>query len=336
MATAFQILYVDDEQDNLMAFRAVFRRHFKVHVAQSGQEAVQFLNQQAIDLIISDQRMPKMTGVELLEKVRDRFPDIIRMVLTGYSDQQAIIDAINKGKMYHYITKPWDADELKFIMENALETYTLKKRNKGLEEDKARLQLQNERMEKENILSQFSILKNQINPHFLFNSMNILAAIIPDSPEKAVAFTTRFAKLYRKVLELRDQLIIPLQQELEFVDSFLFLQKMRFEDSLIVNYDIEDRHKQSCLPPFALQLLVENAIKHNIVSEDRPLSIDIFTKDDSLHVSNNLQLRGSVEDSTGIGLANLCARYAMIAKQQIFSGTEEGRYLTRLPLLLED
>ncbi len=336
MATAFQILYVDDEQDNLMAFRAVFRRHFKVHVAQSGQEALQFLNQQAIDLIISDQRMPKMTGVELLEKVRDRFPDIIRMVLTGYSDQQAIIDAINKGKIYHYITKPWDADELKFIMENALETYTLKKRNKVLEEDKARLQLQNERMEKENILSQFSILKNQINPHFLFNSMNILAAIIPDSPEKAVAFTTRFAKLYRKVLELRDQLIIPLQQELEFVDSFLFLQKMRFEDSLIVNYDIEDRHKQSCLPPFALQLLVENAIKHNIVSEDRPLSIDIFTKDDSLHVSNNLQLRGSVEDSTGIGLANLCARYAMIAKQQIFSGTEEGRYLTRLPLLLED
>ncbi len=336
MATAFQILYVDDEQDNLMAFRAVFRRHFKVHVAQSGQEALQFLNQQAIDLIISDQRMPKMTGVELLEKVRDRFPDIIRMVLTGYSDQQAIIDAINKGKIYHYITKPWDADELKFIMENALETYTLKKRNKVLEEDKARLQFQNERMEKENILSQFSILKNQINPHFLFNSMNILAAIIPDSPEKAVAFTTRFAKLYRKVLELRDQLIIPLQQELEFVDSFLFLQKMRFEDSLIVNYDIEDRHKQSCLPPFALQLLVENAIKHNIVSEDRPLSIDIFTKDDSLHVSNNLQLRGSVEDSTGIGLANLCARYAMIAKQQIFSGTEEGRYLTRLPLLLED
>ncbi len=336
MATAFQILYVDDEQDNLMAFRAVFRRHFKVHVAQSGQEALQFLNQQAIDLIISDQRMPKMTGVELLEKVRDRFPDIIRMVLTGYSDQQAIIDAINKGKIYHYITKPWDADELKFIMENALETYTLKKRNKVLEEDKARLQLQNERMEKENILSQFSILKNQINPHFLFNSMNILAAIIPDSPEKAVAFTTRFAKLYRKVLELRDQLIIPLQQELEFVDSFLFLQKMRFEDSLIVNYDIEDRHKQSCLPPFALQLLVENAIKHNIVSEDRPLSIDIFTKDDSLHVSNNLQLRGSVEDSTGIGLANLCARYAMIAKQQIFSGIEEGRYLTRLPLLLED
>lgn len=336
MATAFQILYVDDEQDNLMAFRAVFRRHFKVHLAQSGQEALHFLNQQAIDLIISDQRMPKMTGVELLEKVRDRFPEIIRMVLTGYSDQQAIIDAINKGKIYHYITKPWDVDELKFIMENALETYTLKKRNKVLEEDKAMLQLQNERMEKENILSQFSILKNQINPHFLFNSMNILAAIIPDNPDKAVAFTTRFAKLYRKVLELRDQLIIPLQQELEFVDSFLFLQKMRFDDSLLVNYDIEDRHKQSCLPPFALQLLVENAIKHNIVSEDQPLSIDIFTKDESLHVSNNLQLRGSVEDSTGIGLANLRARYDMIAKQQVFSGTEGGRYLTRLPLLLED
>lgn len=336
MATAFQILYVDDEEDNLMAFRAVFRRHFKVHVAKSGREALDFLEQQAIDLIISDQRMPKMTGVELLEKVRARFPEIIRMVLTGYSDLQAIIDAINKGKIYHYITKPWDVDELKLIMENALETYTLKKRNKVLEEEKTSLQLKNERMEKENILSQFSILKNQINPHFLFNSMNILAAIIPSSPDKAVAFTTQFAKLYRKVLELRDQLIIPLQQELEFVDSFLFLQKMRFDDSLIVNYNIEEKHQQSCLPPFALQLLVENAIKHNIVSEDQPLSIDIFTESDMLHVSNTLQLRGSVEDSTGIGLANLRARYEMVAKQQIFSGTEEGRYLTRLPLLLED
>ncbi len=336
MAIAFQILYVDDEEDNLVAFRAVFRRHFKVHVAKSGREALDFLEQQAIDLIISDQRMPKMTGVELLEKVRIRFPEIIRMVLTGYSDQQAIIDAINKGKIYHYITKPWEVDELKFIMENALETYSLKKRNKVLEEDKAMLQLQNERMEKENILSQFSILKNQINPHFLFNSMNILAAIIPSSPDKAVAFTTRFAKLYRRVLELRDQLIIPLQQELEFVDSFLFLQKMRFDKSLIVNYCIEEKHQQSCLPPFALQLLVENAIKHNIVSEDHPLSIDIFTEADMLHVSNTLQLRGSVEDSTGIGLANLRARYEMVAKQQIFSGMEEGRYVTRLPLLLED
>ncbi len=336
MASPFHILYVDDEEDNLIAFKAVFRRHFQVHLAQSGQDALNLLDQQNIDLIISDQRMPKMTGVELLEQVRVRFPDIIRMVLTGYSDVQAIIDAINKGKIYHYITKPWDVDELKIIMENALETYMLKKKNKKLEEEKTSLQLQNERMEKENILSQFSILKNQINPHFLFNSMNILAALIPSDPDKAVAFTTRFAKLYRKVLELRDQLIIPLSQELEFVDSFLFLQKMRFADSLIVNYEIEPRHQESCLPPFALQLLVENAIKHNIVSEDQPLTIHIFTEGDTLQVVNNLQLRGSVEDSTGIGLANLQARYEMIAKQQIFTGQEGEQYVTRLPLLVEE
>ncbi|MBX2875544.1 MAG: response regulator [Saprospiraceae bacterium] len=336
MASPFQILYVDDEEDNLIAFKAVFRRHFQVHLAQSGQDALALLDQQNIDLIISDQRMPKMTGVELLEQVRERFPDIIRMVLTGYSDVQAIIDAINKGKIYHYITKPWDVDELKIIMENALETYLLKKRNKELEEEKTSLQLQNERMEKENILSQFSILKNQINPHFLFNSMNILAALIPSAPDKAVAFTTRFAKLYRKVLELRDQLIIPLSQELEFVDSFLFLQKMRFDESLIINYNIEPRHRESCLPPFALQLLVENAIKHNIVSEDQPLTINIFTEGDILQVINNLQLRGSVEDSTGIGLANLRARYEMIAKQKIFSGEEGAQYVTRLPLLVEE
>ncbi|MEO1627683.1 MAG: response regulator, partial [Bacteroidota bacterium] len=162
METNYNILYVDDEADNLLAFRAIFRRQYKVFTALGGQAALELLQTQAIDLIVSDQRMPKMSGVELLEKVRHQQPDMIRMVLTGYSDVQAIIDAINKGQVDRYITKPWNVEELRMIISNALEAYSLRKQNK-------QLLLQTARQEKENILAQYEILKSQINPHFLFN-----------------------------------------------------------------------------------------------------------------------------------------------------------------------
>ena len=335
MDEKYHILYVDDEQDNLIAFKAVFRRHYNIHLALNGEEALELLEKSPVDLVISDQRMPKMTGVELLEKVRNSHPEVIRMVLTGYSDVQAIIDAINKGQVYHYITKPWDVNELKVIMNNALETAKLKKQNQALEKERNDLILQKAQMQKENILSQFEILKNQINPHFLFNSMNVLASLIPKDPQKAVDFTTRFSHLYRKVLELREQLIIPLSQELEFIKAYSYLQKMRFDESLQINIDIAPRHLTSCVPPFALQILVENAIKHNIVSEDYPLKIFIFTQDQHLKVVNNLQLRGTKPQSTKIGLRNLTARYQMITEAPISFKAENEEYIAILPLIPE-
>ena len=151
------------------------------------------LEQEKIDLIISDQRMPAMTGVELLELVRAKYPEVIRMVLTGYTDMQAIVDAINKGNIYYYITKPWKGGELKVILSNALEAYSLRKKNKALEQ--------------QNILAQFEILKNQINPRFLFNCINVLSSMIKTDPEQAVFFTNKFAKLYRSILQMREHLI---------------------------------------------------------------------------------------------------------------------------------
>lgn len=335
MTEKYHILYVDDEQDNLIAFKAVFRRHYKISLALSGAEAVTKMDSEPIDLIISDQRMPKMTGVELLENVRNTHPDVIRMVLTGYSDVQAIIDAINKGQVYHYITKPWDVDELRVIMNNALEAARLKRQNRILEKERNELLLHKAQAEKEHILSQFEILKNQINPHFLFNSMNVLASLIPKAPVKAVDFTTRFAHLYRKILQLREQLIIPLSQELEFVQSYLYLQKMRFAENLQVAIDIENQHQQSCVPPFALQILLENAIKHNIVSEDMPLKVRIFTENQQLKVINNLQTRGTKPDSTKIGLSNLRARYQLITDAPISFEATNDQYIATLPLILE-
>ncbi|MBK7032993.1 MAG: hybrid sensor histidine kinase/response regulator [Ignavibacteria bacterium] len=132
------ILYVDDEEFNLTAFRATFRRSFNVHTALSAKEGEEILRTQPIEVIITDQRMPEVTGVEFLERARVSRPESIRMVLTGFADLEAIINAINKGEVYRYITKPWDEHELKMVIDSAVETYRLRSENKRLLEHLAR------------------------------------------------------------------------------------------------------------------------------------------------------------------------------------------------------
>ena len=116
----YHILYVDDEADNLLAFRSVFRRYFNIHTAINGQEAIQLLKEKPVHLLLSDQRMPNMTGIELCENVMQNYPKMVRMIITGYSEMKPINDAIEKGKISKYITKPWDIHELKNEIENAL------------------------------------------------------------------------------------------------------------------------------------------------------------------------------------------------------------------------
>ncbi len=129
------ILYVDDEEDNLVVFNSTFRRDYEVHLAKSGQEGLEIMRKHQIQLIITDQRMPEMTGIQFLEKVIPDYPDCIRMILTGFSDIKAIIQAINTGWVYRYITKPWNREELKINIDKGLETYQLRGQNKKLIED---------------------------------------------------------------------------------------------------------------------------------------------------------------------------------------------------------
>ena len=129
------ILYIDDEEDNLTVFYSTFRRDYQVHLASSGMEGLEILNKHEIHLVIADQRMPKMTGTEFLERIIPEFPDCIRMILTGYSDVEAIIEAINKGKVFRYITKPWNKEELHMTINNAFENYEQKVKNRRLIED---------------------------------------------------------------------------------------------------------------------------------------------------------------------------------------------------------
>ena len=139
------ILYIDDEKDNLTVFYSTFRRDFQVHLAESGKEGLELMKKHEMHLVIADQRMPEMTGTEFLEIIIPDYPDCMRMVLTGYSDVEAIIQAINKGRVYRYITKPWNKEELKITIEQALETFQLKRQNRKLVDD---LQKANRTLEK--------------------------------------------------------------------------------------------------------------------------------------------------------------------------------------------
>jgi len=273
----FSILYVDDERQNLVSFKASFRRLYKIHTAQSGKEALELMRKYPIDLVISDQRMPEMTGVELFEQILAEFPDPIRMVMTGYSDMHAIIDAVNKGKIYYYIAKPWKHEELKLVIDNALDSYRLKMENRELAEERNELIIKTERQSKQNILSQFETLKNQVNPHFLFNCLNALASLVHDDPDKAEDFITKMTKVYRYVLEHKERVLVPLDDEMRFMKDYFFLQKTRFGENLQLRIEVKHEWNQKQVPPLTLQLLAENAIKHNIISREKPLKIEIFT-----------------------------------------------------------
>ncbi|MDX1907217.1 MAG: adenylate/guanylate cyclase domain-containing protein [Bacteroidia bacterium] len=128
----FSILYVDDELQNIISFRATFRRDYTIHTAQSGKEGIEILHTHPVNLIITDQRMPGMTGVQFLEQTVAEYPDVIRMVLTGFSDMEAIINLINSGRIFRYITKPWDENELRMTIENARQLYLLQQNNQRL------------------------------------------------------------------------------------------------------------------------------------------------------------------------------------------------------------
>jgi len=131
----YSILYIDDEENNLISFKSTFRRDYHIHLASSGQEGLEIMENHNIQLVITDQRMPDMSGIEFLEQIVPLYPDCMRMILTGFSDLEAVIQAINKGNIYRYVSKPWNREDLKITIDSALEVYNLKSQNKHLIDD---------------------------------------------------------------------------------------------------------------------------------------------------------------------------------------------------------
>jgi two-component system, LytTR family, sensor kinase len=190
-----------------------------------------------------------------------------------------------------------------------------------------------EMLKRESLRAQLDALRTQVNPHFLFNNLNTLASLIPEDTKLAMAFVQQLAKVYRHILEVKDEKSIPLKDELEVLEAYSFLLKTRFGSNLSVNIDVPQEKLQSNIVPLSLQLLMENAIKHNIVSADRPLTIDVYSLNGSLVVRNNLQKKNQFSESTGIGLSNIRNRYKLLGDRQVMVTENDNNFTVSIPLI---
>lgn len=204
--------------------------------------------------------------------------------------------------------------------------------NRSLKSRKVMMEMQ--QLKIENIANQFEALKNQLNPHMLFNSLNTLYSLIRESPEKAQEYLNELSKVMRYTLQKDNEShSITLNEEMGFVQSYIYLLKMRYEENLIFNFNIDDTATNRHIPKMAIQMLIENAVKHNEISNRHPLTIDIKTEGDLIEISNNLQLRRGTVSSTGIGLNNLSTRYKLLYKKDIEIIETDKRFSVRLPLI---
>ena len=204
--------------------------------------------------------------------------------------------------------------------------------NRSLKSRKVMMEMQ--QLKIENIANQFEALKNQLNPHMLFNSLNTLYSLIRESPEKAQEYLNELSKVMRYTLQKdSDSHSISVKEEMEFVYSYIYLLKMRYEDNLTFKFEIAESEMNKKLPKMSIQLLIENAVKHNEISNRHPLSIEVRTNNDSIEVSNRLQLRRGTISSTGIGLSNLSNRYKLLYKKDIEIIETDDTFTVVLPLI---
>ena len=197
-----------------------------------------------------------------------------------------------------------------------------------------RTQLEKEQLEKLNLQNQLEILKNQINPHFLFNSLNSLSGLITDDPEKAEVFVDKLSSVYRYILLHNDRDWVDLHTELNFIKAYFHLLQTRYGEGVQLNISVSDAQSEFMLPPLTLQLLVENAVKHNVVHKNNPLIIEIVSAGESnLVVRNNLQRKNSrLVLSHGVGLKNIAERYNIANAGSISIKEENNLFTVKLPL----
>lgn len=184
-------------------------------------------------------------------------------------------------------------------------------------------------------IAKYESLKSQIDPHFLFNSLNVLTSLIEENPNKAEKFTTKLSKVYRYVLEQKEKTLVPLQEELNFAKVYIELLKMRFEEAIqftLPKKEIDSNYK---IVPLSLQLLLENAVKHNAISEEIPLQITITIAKGSLVVSNNYHKKKLLNKGTGVGLLNIIDRYALLTQRQVTIHKTKEIFKVALPLLTQ-
>ncbi|MGY2134505.1 sensor histidine kinase [Hymenobacter sp. HD11105] len=192
---------------------------------------------------------------------------------------------------------------------------------------------QAEQLQKESYQAQLAALKSQVNPHFLFNSLNVLGSLIYKSQDQAATFLHRLSGVYGAVLEHSDQPTVPLQTELRVAEAYIFLMKTRFGDTVDIEVRVPEHDQARRVPPLVLQLLLENAFKHNRATKSRPLRVRLFVEDNWLVVENNHQPRLEPEPGTGHGLPNIVRRYQHLTPQPVAVLATDDTFTVRLPLL---
>lgn len=189
-----------------------------------------------------------------------------------------------------------------------------------------------EKLKRESVKAQFESLRNQVNPHFLFNSLNALTNLVHQDPDQAVKFIKQLSEVYRYVLDTREKELVPLAEEMKFLDSYFFLQKIRFGDKLKLQNSVQDIAGN--VAPLALQMLVENAIKHNVISDEQPLTIKIHVHNGSVVVENNLQRKSVIQEpSSGVGLENIKKRYQFLSDKPVMIKDGSVSFAVALPLI---
>jgi sensor histidine kinase YesM len=192
--------------------------------------------------------------------------------------------------------------------------------------------VKSEKLQRANLEARFETLKTQINPHFLFNSLNTLMYLVVDNP-KAAEYIENLSDFMRYLLQTIEKEAVTLTEEITLVQKYIYIQQNRFGEKLKVNIDIPERFAEEAIPPLAIQMLVENAIKHNVVSSDNHLTIQIYIDEAGfLIVENNLKEKIDKEPSTGVGLSNIQSRYQFLTGKEIVILCENGKFIVKLPL----
>lgn len=187
-------------------------------------------------------------------------------------------------------------------------------------------------LKREKLAIEYEALRNQVNPHFLFNSLTALTTLVHQDADKAEAFIRKFSDVYRYVLENRNQEIVSLQNELHLIENMAYLYHYRHGNNLKIELDLNSSDEKNILP-MALQMLLENALKHNIISDDKPLKVRIFEEGDYVVVWNNLQLKNSVPDSNNVGLGNIQLRYSYLSEKAVSIEKTDHYFQVKIPIL---
>lgn len=250
---------------------------------------------------------------------------IVVMLFLAYL-QQLILSHINFGPVMLMV-------EVRGILINLIFYMFLHLIQQNYENQQVNTEL--EKIKHDSLGAQYEMLKQQVNPHFLFNSLNTLKAMVETSDKDSVDFILKLSNFYRFTLESRKLDLIHLSEEMEIVNAYLFLQKARFDGGFTFTSHLSPEHLQTLVPPFTLQLLIENCIKHNVVSLGAPLHITLYVQDDALVLENPIRLKKVEHNSLGVGLKNIALRYEHLIEKPIIISEENNIFKIKLPLIYE-